>query len=59
MFHKSEIVLMEKTFSVMSNVNDIYILRKSLGQRIPSPHPDHFLAMKITFTYIYLLLDKI
>ena len=41
----------------MSSVNDIYILRKNLGQR--SPHPDYFLAIKIIFTYIDLLLDKI
>ena len=41
MFLKSEIVSKKKckeVYSVMISVNDIYILRKKLGQR--SPHPD-------------------
>ena len=61
MSHRSEIALMAKKskelYSVMSSVNDIYILRKNLVQR--SPHPDYFFAIKITFTYMHLLLDKI
>ena len=39
----------------MNSVNYIYILRKKLGQR--SPHPDYFLAIEITFTYIYLYTE--
>ena len=42
----------KELYLVMSSVNDIYILRKNVGQR--SPHPDYFLAIKITFTYIYI-----
>jgi len=62
-FHRSEIALMAKKskelYLAISSVTDIYmyIRRKNLGQG--SPHPDYFLAIKITFTYIYLLLDKI
>jgi len=52
MVRRSEIALMTKKskelYSVMSSVNDIYILRKNLGQR--SPDPEYFLAIKITLT---------
>jgi len=59
MFHKSEIVLMEKKlkelYSVMSSVNDIYILSENLGHR--SPHPDYILAIKNNF-YIHIFVIR-
>jgi len=58
------------TYSVMSSVNDIYIpftykvnlfiylfiLRNNLGQR--SPHPDYFLAIKITLINMHIYVTR-
>ena len=58
MFHKSEIVLVEQKIKLgrallHGGVNDI--LKKKIGCR--TPHPDHFLVIKMNFThYIYKLL---